>query len=154
MRLSPPRPVRPDSEAQHRRETRRQILLPLLAGTLLIVVLVGLVLILPRRAQVGIIADFMLTVFMLCPAAVCLLPVTIGLLVAAFGTGRLHDRAAPPLRGLQARTAAISDRADTLANAVNQRVIAYSGRLGALLRLFDVFEYKQPTAVDEEATHE
>ena len=154
MRLSQPRPLRPDSKAQHRRETRRQILLPLLAGTLLIVVLVGVVLILPRRAQVSIISDFLLTILMLCPAAVCLLPVTIGLLVAAFGAGRLHDSAAPPLRGLQARTAAISDRADALANAVNQRVVAYGGRLGAVLRVFDVFEYKQPTAVDEETTNE
>ena len=114
----------------------------------------GMVLILPRRAQVGIMADFLLTVFMLCPAAVCLLPVTIGLLVAAFGAGRLHDRAAPPLRGLQARTAAISARADALADSVNRRVIAYSGRLGALLRLFDVFAYRRPNAVDEETANE
>ncbi|MGQ9887201.1 MAG: hypothetical protein ACUVSX_01810 [Aggregatilineales bacterium] len=154
MRLSQPRPLRPDSKAQHLRETRRQILLPLLAGTLLIVVLVGVVLILPRRAQVSIISDFLLTLFVLCPAAVCLLPVTIGLLVAAFGAGRLHDSAAPPLRSLQARTAAMSDRTAALADAVNRRVVAYGGRLGAALRAFDAFEHKQPTAVDEETTNE
>lgn len=145
MRLSQSRLQQPDSQAKHLRETRRQILFPLLAATLLVVVSIMVVLILPRRAQVSVVADIMLITLMLCPAAVCLLPLTIGLLVVAFRAGQLHSQLAPPLRGWQARTAALSARAAALADAVNRRVIVYSARLEVVLRALDAFEDKQPT---------
>lgn len=145
---------KPASAASHARQTRRQIVLPVLAGAVLIALLVGVVLWLPQRLQVGIVSDFMLTVFMLCPAVICLLPLTILLLVAAFGAGRLHDRAAPPLRGLQARSGKLAGLADSAAATVNQRTVVYGARLGAALRVLDIFEDPRPTATDGEGKDE
>lgn len=145
---------KPASAAHHARQTQRQIILPVLGGVVLIALLVGIVLWLPQRLQVGIVSDFMLTVFMLCPAVICMLPLTILLLVAAFGAGRLHDRAVPPLRGLQARSGKLAGLADSAATTVNQRTIVYGARLGAALRVLDIFEYPQPTATDGEGKDE
>ncbi|GIL09055.1 MAG: hypothetical protein BroJett033_5660 [Chloroflexota bacterium] len=147
-------PAKPASAARHTRQTQRQIVLPVLAGVVLIALLVGVVLWLPQRLQVGIVSDFMLVVFMLCPAVICMLPLTIALLVAAFGAGRLHDRTAPPLRGLQARTGRLAAQANTVAGAVNQRTVTYGARLGAVLRVLDVFEYPQSAATNGEGKDE
>lgn len=142
-------PPAPDSVARHARQTRRQIVLPVLAGVLLIALLVAVVLVLPQRLQVSTVSDFLVIVFMLCPAAICMLPLTILMLIAALGVGRLHDRAAPPLRGLQTRTAAITGQVESAADAVNRQAVTYGARLGAVLRVLDVFEYPQPAATTD-----
>lgn len=148
--------AQPTPAARHARQTRRQILLPVLGGVALIILLVGVVLWLPQRLQVSIVSDFMLLVFMLCPAVICMLPLTILMLAAAFGAGRLHDRAVSPLRGLRVRTDNITGQIETAAGKVNQRTITYGARLGALMRVLDVFEYPQPGAADteKESRHE
>jgi hypothetical protein len=142
--------------ARHKRQTRRQILLPVLGGVVLIILLVGVVLWLPQRLQVGIVSDFMLSVFMLCPAVICMLPLTILMLSAAFGAGRLHDRAVSPLRGLRVRVDNVTGQIETAAGKINQRTVTYGARLGAVMRVLDVFEYSKPSAAhtDKESRHE
>ncbi len=128
------------SEVRHRRETLLLVILPLLLVLLLIIACVVGVLLLPRRDQVSIVSDVMFTLLMLCPAVVCILPVTIGVIAAVFAMNRAHDKAAGPLRRLEDLSLKLAQRADSSTDTINRRTIDFSARLGFLYRWMSVLE--------------
>src|SRR3982751_4009599 len=89
-----------ESKKLHRRAVRLEILLPFAGGLLLIILLVVIAAIAGKTPTSGV-ANTMLTVLMLCPMALCLLPVYLLLVVAVFGMNRVYNLIAKPLRQLQ-----------------------------------------------------
>ncbi|MDZ4763866.1 MAG: hypothetical protein SGI73_04885 [Chloroflexota bacterium] len=69
------------------RRTLTRIFLIALLGLIGTAVVAGL---LPRGAQANLIANFLLTLLILCPAAVCLLPLYLGLMIVVFNVQRAH----------------------------------------------------------------
>src|SRR6266542_3834547 len=67
---------------QHRRETLLYLIVPLLVTVFIVLLGIGIVLALPRQLQVGILADWMVTVMVFCPSLICTTVVCIGLIVA------------------------------------------------------------------------
>ncbi len=132
----------PSSKIQHSRDTFWMLFLPMLLLVLLVTAGVVVVALFPRRVQVGIVADWMFTVFMLCPLALCTLPITLLMIGAVFGLNRAHGAAARPLRKLTDHSTTLAQRAHSTANQINQRAIDTSARFGWLHRWLGVFEDK------------
>lgn len=137
------------SQATHRRETRRYILLPFAAALLLVVACVVVVLLFRRGVQVSLVADLMVLVLMLCPAVICLLPVTLLMVMAVFGMNQAHDALAKPLKRVEDVTVMMAERTAASANVVNQKTIDTSARLGFVLRVLNVFEPTRKGTDDE-----
>lgn len=140
------------SRRKHRREVLLYILLPLLAGVVLIGVVMALVLVLPRALQVSLVADFTLTALMLCPLVVCLLPFSVGLMTVALVSGRLHGVSAKPLRRVEAFSLTMSDRAAGLGERISKLSIRLNAALAPLLdwieRAFSTQESASMSAED------
>ncbi len=94
---------RPDTLKLHRRATRRLIICHSSGGLLLIVALTAIT-VLAGRSPTRAVADTLLTVLMLCPLALCLLPLYLLLVVAVAGMSHAHDLIAKPLRQLELLT--------------------------------------------------
>jgi hypothetical protein len=139
------------SEIKHRRQTLVQIILPLALVLLLIIGLLAAALLwlLPRRPQVSILADVMFTVLMLCPAVLCVLPITIGLVSAVFAMNRAHDSAARPLRRLEALSVRLTQRAESTADTINRKTIETSARMGGVYKVLGVLEDNEDNEDDE-----
>lgn len=127
------------SEVTHRRETRRLILLPFALGLLLVLGCVVVVLLLRRGSQISVISDLLILVFMLCPALLCMLPVTILMIMAVFGMNRVHDQAARPLRRIHEYSMMVANRVDETSLQVSQKTINISARFGMFYHLFSIF---------------
>lgn len=124
----------------HRRDTLRYIVLPMAGVLLLIIVCVAGVLLMPRRVQVGTVSNVMLMVLMLCPAVICLLPVTIGAVVGVFGMNRVHDAVANPLKQLENRSTTLAEKVESTTERINRKTIDVSVRFGVVHKLLGTFE--------------
>jgi hypothetical protein len=114
---------------EHRRQTRREIWLPALGGLVLVIVLVLLGGLRPHLARTSLIADFMGTIFLLCPAAICLLPLYLLLAVAVGGMNHVYRGAISGLGKLELLsgrllngTTRVMDRAARASITVNSRL--------------------------------
>ncbi|MDX2140049.1 MAG: hypothetical protein SF123_18325 [Chloroflexota bacterium] len=125
------------SKRRHQREVMRFILLPMLLGVLVIVAVMIVVVALPRTLQVSAVADIVLTLFILCPLALCFLPFSLGLSVLALMSNRVTPAAAKPLRRGEALTLTISQRAVNIADKVARASIGFNARLAPLTRWMD-----------------
>jgi predicted PurR-regulated permease PerM len=141
-----------DSVRLHRQNVRWRILMPFLLGIVLITACAVIIMLFPRRLQVALVSDFMITLFMLCPAAICMLPITLLMIAAAFGMNRVHDGLVRPLNRLQDASESIQNSTTAASDMLNQRTVDLSARLGVLYRLLDIFD--QPDAANDEAQNE
>ena len=133
------------SVIQHRRDTLLWLILPMVLLALLIAAAVAVVIFVPRNlreSQTSLIADLMLAVLMLCPAVVCMLPVTILALVSVVGLNRAHGMLARPLRIVQDYSTTMSLKTKSATDTVNQKTIGASSRLGFIYKHFETFEQK------------
>lgn len=128
------------AEQSHRRETRRYIILPLVAG--IVVVLAGgvIALLLPLRQQVSIIADILVTVLLLCPAVLCLFAVAIGFVAAAAAMNNAHTATGKLLGRAEGLSARVLDTTNRATESINQKTINLRVKLAFLEKLLDVFE--------------
>ena len=94
----------------HRRAVRREIILPFVGGLLLIIVLVVIAAVEGETPTSGV-ANTMLTVLILCPMALCLLPIYLLLVVAVVGMNRAHD--CSPSRCADSKTLSLTLRERT-----------------------------------------
>lgn len=139
-----PRP----SDRDRQRETLRYLLLPMVVALLVVLLGAAAVMLLPQRSQVSIIADWMMSVLVLCPVVICLFPVCVGLIVAIAAMNRLHDSAAKPLRRAEDWSRTLVDRTTKTTDIVNQRTVSVSSRFAFIDRLFSAFD--APTHGDAE----
>ena len=130
------------SVLKHRRDTWLWIIVPL--GLLMLLVLAGVVVtvLLPHAAQKSVISNVMLIVLMLCPLAVCTLPLTIGMIAAVFGMNFAHTALAKPLRKVEGYSLMMTERTRTATERINQAAIDVSARFGFVYKLLDTFEEK------------
>ncbi len=138
-----------DGATLHRREMRLQIILPMLAGVLLLAVMVSSALLLPKGLQVSLIADLLLTIFVLCPTALCcLLPVAL-FVVMAVGMNKAHGKLAETLERVEGQARTATDKAAQAMDSVNQRAADASAQFASLSTMVDVFD-DRPQSADTE----
>jgi hypothetical protein len=125
------------SRKHHRHDVQRHIVLPLIGGGAMIALLMAFVIVLPRAIQVSLVADFTLLLFVLCPLALCTLPFSIGLMVLAVMSGRLHRHAGKPLRRAEAFSVMAANRVSTWADRAARLSIAFHVRLTPVLQWMD-----------------
>jgi hypothetical protein len=144
--MTAPAPL--NSRQQHQRDTRLWIVLPMLLIGLLIAVGTGIVLALPGRAQISIIADWMVSILILCPSVICLFAVCVLLFAAVAGMNRLHSVAARPLYRAHDWSDRIAERAAEYGGKVSRRALGLGARFAFLsewFRLFDPSQNQAPT---------
>ena len=135
-----------ESARQHRRDMWRTIILPAAIIFLLVAACIAGVLLMPRRAQVSVVSDFMFTILMLCPLALCMLPITIFSVAAIFGMNRAHEAMKRPLYRLEDHSNSMVERVETVTGQVNQQTINISARFGAVYKLLGLFETPEESA--------
>jgi hypothetical protein len=141
---------RQSSQQAHRRAVRREILLPFAGGLLLIVVLVVLAASQGAVPTSGV-ANTLLTVVILCPLALCMLPVYILLVVAVFGMNRVHDTIGKPLRALENLTITLRERTYGISDRAARTTINLNARFAPLDRMvFSYFDRDRPKNEDND----
>jgi hypothetical protein len=134
----------------HNRALRREILLPVAGGALLIIALL-IVAIAAGQTPVSGIANTMLTVLILCPLVLCLFPIYIVLIVALVGMNKAHNSIAKPLRRLEALSLSLRERTYSTSDRVARMSINLNSRFAPLDKLiFSAFDRPTPTPKEDE----
>ncbi len=128
MTLSPEQRLE-ETQDNLRREQRRQIWLPFAGGGLLLLALVIFAAFLPG---VSVVANFMMTILLLCPVVVCLLPLYFLLVFAVFGMNSVYNGAAKPLHRLEKLTASIATRTSRYSDTLARKSINLNTRFAPL----------------------
>ncbi len=131
---------------------------PLLGAVVLFLLGIIIVLVLPRRLQVSLISDWLLTVLVLCPMVICMFPLVIGIIALIAGMNQLHQTTAKPLRRLSALSQTMADRTVQTTTVINEKTVDASSRFAFLERLLSVFDEPSSsvngTEQKEEKPHE
>lgn len=133
-------------ETRHRQQTRWEIILPLAAAILVIVLCaayVGSRAFLPtlnESNRVSLLADWMLLVFMLCPAVICMFPLAMLAVVSAIGMNKAHESLSGLLVKVEDASRLVETRTTSITEQVNQKTIAVSSRFGLIYKLLGTFE--------------
>ncbi|NDJ61495.1 MAG: hypothetical protein GYB67_10235 [Chloroflexi bacterium] len=125
-----------DALDAHRRLTRRDIYGPLYRGLALIggLTVIALLVILTVGRQSPI-ADILSIVLLLCPAAICLFPLYLALVLGAYGVNRAHDGMIRPLRGLERLSDGLLARAQHLSHSLARASINFNTRTAVVDRV-------------------
>lgn len=118
----------------------REVWLPFLGVVGLVLLVLVVLLLLRPPARLSLIADFFLTLCVLCPLVLCLFPLCIMLIVSVFLMDKANRSARTPLEALEKFVDSVSQRSQTTLQALNQQVIAASARwapFAKMIRLFD-----------------
>jgi hypothetical protein len=118
-----------ETEKTLRRDQRLHIWLPFAVGAILLIVLVAFAALLPR---VSVVANCLLTVLILCPALLCLLPIYFLTVFAVFGMNSLYNGAAKPLRSLEKLSARVLNRTTDVSDTLARSSINFNARLAPL----------------------
>lgn len=127
----------------HRRETRRQIIPPFIFGLFIIIGILVVMLLLPeenREIQAQAVADFLYTLFILCPATLCMFVLLLGAVAAVYGMNRLHDSTGTPLEKIENLTENMATRVENMTTKANDKVSEANIKLAPLLKLASVFD--------------
>jgi membrane protein implicated in regulation of membrane protease activity len=144
---------RQEFERQHRRETFLYLTLPLLFTVGLVVGGAGIVLLLQRRVQVAIIADWMVTALICCPAILCLYVIAIVTMVAAVLVGRTVQSTERPLGRLVDQSDQMAARATQVTDRIREQVVNLMSKFSFLEHYLKVFD--PPTdALNSEEPHD
>lgn len=140
MTLTPEQRVE-ETQKTLRREQRLTIWLPFGLGVLALVVLVIIAALVPN---VSVTSNVLLTILLLCPAALCLLPIYFVLVFAVVGMNSLYNGAAKPLRRLEQLTARVASRTVQVSDSLARQSINLNARLAPLAtRLEHAFDERK-----------
>jgi hypothetical protein len=143
------------------RAARRAIWLPFIGGVALVIALVVLLAIFPDRRQPALIADFMLTAFILCPVSLCLLPIYLLLVLAVYGMMGVNKRAQKPLVALERTTANLAEQTHRVGVKAAKASVTFNVKMASVDRMvFSIYDrpmkkrriHEQSTA-DDTTTH-
>lgn len=141
---------RPELERQHRRETFLYLTLPLLFTVGLVLGGAVLVLLLQRQIQVAIIADWMVTVMMCCPAILCLYVIAVGVMSAAALAGRAVQSAERPLERVVDQVDQVAVRATHMTDMIREQVAYLKSKFSFLEPYLKIFDPPQDAGNSEE----
>ena len=131
------------SEKKHRRQTFWQVKVPALAGILFLLGILLVAIVLPLRSQSGLIADFSLTVLVLCPVALCLFPLFLGLVAANVGLSRLNTALANLLVRAETMSHTMVDKANTASETISRKTTAFRSRVDTVEQAVNRFEHER-----------
>lgn len=121
----PETPSSVEMRAAGRKERRNMILV--FVGALIALIVVAVIAgLLPRGTQTNIIANFFLTLIILCPMALCLLPFYLLLVFAVFNIGRLNTMAASGLAKANTLSTTTMHKTQTAAEGLAKRSIQFN----------------------------
>lgn len=129
-----------NADELHRREAGRGITLPFVLISLLLITLVVIIMLLPKRAQLSIISDWMYLWLVLCPVVICLLPIQIGLIAGVAAMHKFYKGSKNPLESLQKRYANILQRTHQFLDKTSQRAIDAQVKIMPLLDMMETFD--------------
>ena len=146
-------PSQPESQRQsgaelHRRETRRQMILPFALAVMLVLAMFGVAALLDGpegMPRVSIISNFLVSILIICPAIICLFPIYLLIVAAIYGANRLHDRTRSPLERLEKLAGDSADRLEGLTASVSKRAISWNASLAPILNLTRFFDSPEKT---------
>lgn len=140
---------------RHRSETLREILLPAGIGLGVLVLAIVAVLVFGRReGQLSLIADFTASLLILCPLALCMLPLALGLAVGAVAMNRVHGWVDIRLGSVVRGSFSLNRRIDGIMDKLGRFGVEFGARAAPLeAKVFNAFDHPQAT-VETEVTHE
>lgn len=139
-----PGEVQQEALENHRSDTLKWIILPAAAGFVLLVLLLVLLGAISTRGQVSIVADVMLSVLVLCPLAICSLPIMWGLVIAAVGMNRVYDWTQLRLDTLIRVSVDLSAKINRLMDNLARSAISFGVRAAPLEKMvFSKFDKPQ-----------
>lgn len=133
-------PVQQEHIRQHRRETFVYMIVPLMVTVFIVLLGIVIVLLLQRQLQVSLLADWMMTVMMFCPAMICTTVLSIGLFAAIALMSRANQAVLKPLEKLNELTQSAADRATQATESINQVTIKAASRFAYFDRLLNIFD--------------
>jgi hypothetical protein len=82
---------------------------------------------------------------MLCPVALCLLPLPIGLITAAIYMNQVHRRLERLMGKAEAMSQSLSERAISVSENISKKSISFNARMAFFDPLWRVFDRKEDT---------
>lgn len=142
------------SARKHRRESRREIVLPVLGvGLAILLVTVLVVLVFPRQDdQTSIVSGVVLICLTLFPVILCLFLLYAALIASLYYTGRANRATARALRQTQVASRSLTDRVNTTADRANRLSIDFNARFSRfdpILKRFDRRDDTPPQPTEE-----
>ncbi len=110
----------------------------------------GFALSLQSPVQVSVLSNSVLTLLVLCPAAVCLFPLVILSMVLVALMSRWQRATASPLRRLEAWTAALEGSADKWLGRIDERVLEAAVAFAPIRQLLRTFDTLADETHDED----
>lgn len=132
-----------DPEFKAKWSVKRRIVFPFLLGFIPILLMLILTLLLPQAYQVGLVADWMALVFILCPALLIHLVLAVLVLIGIYGMNQLHKGVQPPLERLQYHAFKWSIQIIGVAEKINKGVVRWQSRLAPLMKFMRIFDQKE-----------
>lgn len=133
-------PAKQEYLRENRRETLLYFIVPLIVTVLIVLLGIIAVLLLPRQLQVSVVADWMVTIMVFCPALLCTTVVCIGLIIAIVLMTRAHRLAAKPLQKVNELAETVSERTAQAADSVNTATVNAASRFAFLDSLLNIFD--------------
>ncbi len=141
-----------DSARLHRRETILYLIVPMIGAGVMVLAGGVIVLLLPKRAQVSLISDWMLSLFMLLPCLLCLFGICMVFILAVAGMNKAHSLATRPLDRLEDFSATLTDQAVKASNTVKETAATLGTKLEPVERALSVFD-EPPASENGEEKH-
>ncbi len=131
---------------------RKSVILPFGFVLLLVLTYIGIALALPAPTQVAVLSDAAFSLLVLGPAALCLFPFTIAIIVFVALMHRWARGTMSPLRRLERWTATIESNADRWLGGIDQRILNWAVAFAPIRQLLRSFDTLPDETVDEEGT--
>src|SRR5688572_22658800 len=135
----PKKPEKVSGAEKHRAETIRQIWLPLAGGGLILLAILIVSVLLPQRIQVQMVSDLLSTLFILCPMAVCILPIYVLMVALIFSMNKIHGVTSKPLQWLEKQSERMVEETVKVADVVAKKSIGLSTKMAYFERWLGFF---------------
>ncbi|GAB4508643.1 MAG: hypothetical protein OHK0046_01660 [Anaerolineae bacterium] len=125
------------NQAERSRLSLWVVALPVVLVGFILVALVLIVFVPRSSPQISIIADFVLICFTLFPLVICVSPLFLLIMAAAFGVGSLLNTTEKLLIRLKGLTQSVLTRTENVSANLNRRSIGLAASLAFLDRIFE-----------------
>jgi hypothetical protein len=140
-------PISPNSMEQ--RAYFRTFILPIGVAIATVIVIGVIVLLLPQRAQVQAIADFLSILFIWIPSVLCLYLVCVALLIAVVGMNRFIAYARQPLQKASTMTHSATEKVKETAEKINTLTVDFASRTAGVERALNVFDEEGKAEIND-----
>ncbi len=142
--------ARIELDKTRRSRYRRSVILPFGFVLLLVAAFVGIAIALPAPKQVSVLSNATFTMLVLCPAAFCLFPLAIVMLVFVALMQRWQHGTISPLRRLEQWATKIENNADKWLGSIDQRILNWAVAFAPIRQLLRSFDTLSDESLDED----